>query len=60
MVLTILIGAITAVFIAFVLFDKQEKNEMRPLLVFLSVTTVILAVLLGSFLDNLNYLFHLS
>ncbi|MCY1617863.1 hypothetical protein [Staphylococcus pettenkoferi] len=60
MVLTVLIGAITAVFIAFVLFDKQEKNEMRPLHVFLSVTTVILAVLLGSFLDNLNYLFHLS
>ncbi|MCU5746516.1 hypothetical protein N9R04_07275 [Staphylococcus sp. SQ8-PEA] len=60
MILTISIGAITAVFIAFILSDKQEKNEIHPLHIFLSITTVILAVLLGSLLDNLDYFVHLS
>ncbi|RIP34760.1 hypothetical protein BUZ14_06175 [Staphylococcus gallinarum] len=59
MILTILFGAITAVFIAYYLFEKQEKYGVISFKsIALSVTYVILAVIVGSFLDNINTIFQ--
>ncbi|MBU0439033.1 hypothetical protein CD110_08675 [Staphylococcus casei] len=59
MVLTILLGAMAAVFIAYNLFEKQEKDGVVSFkTIALSVTYVILAVIVGSFLDNINTLFQ--
>ncbi|MCE4994165.1 hypothetical protein [Staphylococcus xylosus] len=59
MVLTILIGAMAAIFIAFNLFEKQEKYGVVSFkTIALSVTYVILAVVVGSFLDNINTIFQ--
>ncbi|WP_436939648.1 hypothetical protein [Staphylococcus xylosus] len=59
MVLTILIGAMAAIFIAFNLFEKKEKYGVVSFkTIALSVTYVILAVVVGSFLDNINTIFQ--
>ena len=52
MILTILIGAMAAIFIAFNLFEKKEKYGV------VSYKTIALAVIVGSFLDNFNTLFQ--
>lgn len=58
-ILTILIGAMAAIFIAFNLFEKKEKyGVVSYKTIALSVTYVILAVIVGSFLDNFNTLFQ--
>ena len=59
MILTILIGAMAAIFIAFNLFEKKEKYGVVSFkTIALSVTYVILAVVVGSFLDNINTIFQ--
>ena len=59
MVLTILIGAIAAVFIAYNLVDKQEKNgSISSKQIVLSITCVFIAVIVGSFLDNLDVFYQ--
>ena len=50
MILTILFGAMAAVFIAYYLFEKQEKYGVISFKsIALSITYVILAVIVGSF-----------
>lgn len=59
MVLKILIGAIAAVFIAYNLVEKQEKNgRVSSKQIVLSVTCVVIAVMVGSFLDNLDVFYQ--
>lgn len=59
MVLTTLIGAIAAVFIAYNLVDKQERNgKVSYKQIVLSITCVVIAVMVGSFLDNLDVFYQ--
>lgn len=59
MVITILLGAMAAVFIAFNLFEKKETYDVISYKsIALSITYVILAVIVGSFLDNINTIFQ--
>src|SRR5699024_12044623 len=59
MVITILLGAMAAVFIAFNLFEKKETyGVISYKSIALSITYVILAVIVGSFLDNINTIFQ--
>lgn len=57
--ITILLGAMAAVFIAFNLFEKKETyGVISYKSIALSITYVILAVIVGSFLDNINTIFQ--
>ncbi|MFY2827713.1 hypothetical protein [Staphylococcus arlettae] len=59
MVLTILIGAMAAVFIALGLVDKQEKyGFISAKHILLSITYVVIAVVVGSVIDNIDVFFE--
>src|SRR5699024_495447 len=59
MVITILLGAMAAVFIAFNLFEKKETyGVISYKSIALSITYVILAVIVGSFLEYIYTIFQ--
>ena len=60
MELTILIGAIVAVFVAFNLYDKSEQyGRLKASHIIVSITAVIAAVLVGNFLDHMGLAYHI-
>ncbi|WP_251521333.1 MULTISPECIES: hypothetical protein [Staphylococcus] len=59
MIITMLLGAVTAICIAYNIFETEEKyGVVTYKKIILSVTYVIAAVIVGSFIDNIHFIFQ--